>query len=88
MVYPSFLDTPIETNALSGTGDKAKHQRSMIGRMGNPTQLAERIYLAHVKNKERFFPDTFTFFASVLYKLAPKTFLRSMTRKFASELDQ
>ncbi|EAT12266.1 SDR family NAD(P)-dependent oxidoreductase [Bermanella marisrubri] len=88
MVYPSFLDTPIETNALSGNGEKAKHKRSMIGRMGNPSELAERIYEAYEERKERLFPDTFTFIASILYKIAPKIFLRAMTKKFASELEQ
>lgn len=87
MVYPSFLDTPIETNALGHDGNKATHKRSMVGGMGSADVVAEYIIKAHKNNKERLFPDTFTWFASVLYKIMPTTFLKGMTKKFASELN-
>ena len=86
MVYPSFLDTPIEVNALGGDGAKAKHARSMVGAVGDADQVAKAIIDAHYKGKARLFPDTFTWFASVLYKLMPSLYLKMMTRKFASEL--
>ena len=44
MVYPSFLDTPIETNALGFDGKKAAHPRSMIGKMRTPEWMAARIW--------------------------------------------
>ena len=87
MVYPSFLDTPIESNALGHDGQKATHARSTIGGMGSADDVADAIVTAHIKNKARLFPDKFTWFASVLYKLMPSVFLRAMSKKFASELN-
>lgn len=87
MVYPSFLDTPIEVNALGHDGNKATHARSMIGGLGSPDAVADAIVSAHQKGKKRLFPNTFTWFASVLYKLLPDVFLKNMSKKFASELD-
>ena len=86
MVYPSFLDTPIETNALGHDGNKATHKRSMVGGMGSADDVAEHIINAYKNGKERLFPDKFTWFASVLYKIMPNTFLKGMTKKFSSEL--
>ena len=88
MVYPSFLDTPIETNALGHDGKPANHARSMVGRMQSPAQLAEQVFLAYSRKKKRLFPDRFTWFASVLWRLAPDLYQRLMMRKFAVELEQ
>ena len=43
MVYPSFLDTPIERNALGGDGQPASHARSTVGQVRGacfPTEAA------------------------------------------------
>ncbi|MGR6871152.1 SDR family NAD(P)-dependent oxidoreductase [Pseudomonas sp. HK3] len=87
MVYPSFLNTPIENNALGYDGNKATHARSMVGGMGSADVVAGQIIKAHQTGKERLFPDKFTWFASIAYKIFPRIFLRSMTKTFASELD-
>lgn len=87
MVYPSFLDTPIESNALSADGGLAQHKRSTIGRIGSAEHLASQIFLALNNKRERLFPDKMTFIASLLYKIAPKLFLRAMSKKFSSELN-
>ncbi|MEE4246198.1 MAG: SDR family NAD(P)-dependent oxidoreductase [Kangiellaceae bacterium] len=87
MVYPSFLDTPIETNALDGRGGKASHKRTMVGQMTSSEAMAQTIVKAINKNQQRLFPDTFTFFSSIIYKLFPALYLKLMGRKFASELD-
>jgi len=87
MVYPSFLDTPIEKNALGFDGKPAEHARTKVGATGNAEDVAKQIFNAHQKNKERLFPDKFTWFASVLYKLVPSLFLKMMTNKFSKEMD-
>lgn len=87
MVYPSFLDTPIEVNALGHDGKQATHARSMVGGLGSADTVADSIIAAHKKGKQRLFPNKFTWVASVLYKLLPSVFLNGMTKKFASELD-
>ncbi|MFT5593124.1 MAG: dehydrogenase/reductase SDR family protein 7B [Oceanicoccus sp.] len=87
MVYPSFLDTPIETNALGHDGNKAMHTRSIVGGMGSADTVAGEIITAHSQGKERLFPNKFTLFASIVYRIFPSVFLRGMTKKFASELE-
>ncbi len=87
MVYPSFLDTPIDKNALNGEGGKTQHARSMVGKMRTSSWMAEQICKAISVDKERLFPDSFTHFSSVLYRLMPRLFMHLMSRKFASELE-
>jgi len=87
MVYPSFLDTPIEANALGHDGQPAAHPRSMVGAMQTLEWMAERVFEAYYRKKKRLFPDRFTWFASLLWRLAPDVYQRMMVRKFASELE-
>ena len=86
MVYPSFLDTPIEMNALGANGERASHKRSLVGKMSSAQDVAKIIINGHKRNKLRIFPDGFTWLASIVYKLMPNVFLKSMSRQFASEL--
>ena len=87
MVYPSFLDTPIEQNALSGSGGKTRHARSTVGRVHSAQWMVSRVLQAASQDKERLFPDTFTNLSSILYRLWPRLFLQLMSRKFAHELE-
>ncbi len=82
-VYPSFLDTPIENHALDGAGGIAKHPRSTVGKMRSSQWMAQRIVAALDNGHERLFPDRFTYFASLLYRIAPRLYQRLMQRKFA-----
>ena len=85
-VYPSFLDTPIEQNALDEQGRPNARARSMIGRLRTPEWMAAQIVNAMARRQRRLFPDRFTWFASILYKLFPDFFIARMRRKFAVEL--
>lgn len=87
MVYPSFLATPIETNALGFDGQPAAHARSSVGKVRSADWMAERILRALARGEQRLFPDRFTVFASVLWRLAPNLYHRLMRRRFAVELD-
>ena len=87
MVYPSFLDTPIEQNALGGSGEKTTHARSTVGKIRSGSWMAAGIMRAIHNNHERLFPDTFTNLSSILYRLWPQLFLQLMSRKFAHELE-
>ncbi len=88
MVYPSFLDTPIEKNALGGDGQPARHARSTVGRIDDASILARDIVRALEKRKPRLFPNRFTLFASILWRLAPGVFQRMTGRRFAVEMEQ
>lgn len=86
MVYPSFLDTPIEQNALGKDGKPATHRRSMAGGMRTAEWMAERVYQAHCRHQPRLFPDRFTALSSILWRVWPSLYYRLMVRRFASEL--
>ena len=86
MVYPSFLDTPIDRNALGGDGAPAAHARSTTGRVRSADWMAERIVQALERGQERLFPDRFTALAALLYRLLPTLYHRLMRRRFAAEL--
>jgi len=49
--------------------------------------MAERILEALARGEKRLFPDRFTVFASLLWRLAPNTYHRLMRRRFAVELE-
>ena len=87
MVYPSFLDTPIEHNALNGLGNKATHKRTMVGAMGNSKDMASQVISAMNRGQQRLLPDGFTRVSALLYRLMPKVYLYLMRRRLVRELD-
>ncbi|WP_444904615.1 SDR family NAD(P)-dependent oxidoreductase [Microbulbifer sp. CnH-101-E] len=86
MVYPSFLATTIEQNALAGDGGQAKHQRSTVGAVRSPEWMANQIMTALEKGRERWFPKDISLIGAYLYRLAPMTFLKQLRRRFRMEL--
>lgn len=88
MAYPSFLDTPIERNALGFDGKPARHARSKVGAAKDAGWMAERIVAALAARRRRVYSDRFSVFASLLWRLAPDLYLRLMCRRFAVELEQ
>ncbi len=88
MVYPSFLATPIERNALGFDGRPARHARSVAGVPKSPEWMAARIVRALERRRRRLYSDGLSVFARTLWQLAPDVYLRLMTRKFAVELEQ
>ena len=88
MVYPSFLDTPIEQNALGEDGQPASHARTMTGTMRSADWMAGKILAAQEARRKRLFPDALSAFGSILWRLWPDLYLRLMTRRFAAELEQ
>lgn len=87
MVYPSFLATPIETNALGGDGRPAVHARSSVGKVRSAEWMAAGILRALAGRRARLFPDRFTAASGLLYRLAPDLYHRLMRRRFAAELE-
>lgn len=88
MAYPSFLDTPIENNALGHDGKPARHARSTIGVPKDAGWMAQRIVTALERRQKRVYSDRASVAASLLWRLAPDLYQRLMTRKFAVELRQ
>ncbi|WP_323843910.1 SDR family NAD(P)-dependent oxidoreductase [Microbulbifer magnicolonia] len=87
MVYPSFVATNIDKNALSGDGGRAQHQQSTIGQVRSAGWMADRIVTALERGKERLFPRDKTLLGAYLYKLFPSLFMRQMVKNFRVELE-
>ena len=88
MVYPSFVATNIDSNALAGDGGRASHAQSTIGQVRSADWMAGEIVRALAAGKERLFPRDKSLFGAYLYKFAPKLFLRQMVKNFRVELEQ
>lgn len=88
MVYPAFVNTNIEQNALGANGERAQHARSTIGGISEAAPLAASILHAVARGRERLYPHRGIWLASLLWRVAPGLFHRLMRRKFAVELQQ
>ena len=86
MVYPSFLDTPIDRNALGADGKPAGHARSTIGRVRGADWMAREILNSLGTGQQRLFPDRGSWLASLLWRVAPALYYRQMSRRFAAEM--
>lgn len=86
-IYPSFLDTPIESNALGADGQPAQHARSTVGSMRGADWMAERVLQALQQRKLWLFPDRLSWFGSCLWRLWPSRYLKIVRRRFAVELN-
>ena len=86
LVYPSFLDTPIEQNALGGDGQRAQHGRSTVGQIRGADWMAGQILQAQNQGRERLFPDRGSWLASLLWRIAPGFYYRKMSARFAGEM--
>jgi short-subunit dehydrogenase len=86
MVYPSFLKTNIEANALGHDGQPARHAQSRIGKQRNVDWMAERIARAAEKRKPWLYPDLMSRAGSLLWRLSPSLYLKLIRRKFEGDL--
>jgi NAD(P)-dependent dehydrogenase (short-subunit alcohol dehydrogenase family) len=86
MVYPSFLDTPIEQNALGADGGKANHARSTVGRLSSADDMAVMIDRALTGRRPWLLPEPLSRFGSLLWRIAPRLYLRAVRKKFAGDI--
>lgn len=86
MVYPSFLDTPIERHALGADGSPAAHARSTVGRVRSADATAHAIERALARRARWLAPDALARFGALLWRLAPACYLAGVRRRFGAEL--
>ena len=86
MVYPSFLDTPIESHALGHDGNTANHPRSVIGNIRSAEWMVERIDKGLTQRKRWILPEPVSRFGSILWRIAPSIYLRQVRKRFAKDL--
>ena len=87
MVFPSFVQTSIESNALGLDGNPAKHPQSKIGKQIGPEQMAEQIIDADFAGKQRFMSNALApRFGYWIWVRWPWLFQKISWRKFSGEL--
>lgn len=87
MVYPSFLSTAIEANALGSDGNKTTRPRSVAGSIQSAQDMATRIIKAQQSGKERLNTPQFTSrLGAWLWGHIPWLYQRLSWRQFAEEL--
>lgn len=87
MVFPSFVATNIETNALDQKGQPASHAQSTIGKQIGPDNMARLIVKADEQNKQRYLSNSIApRIGYWLWFLLPGLFQRISWRKFAGDL--
>ena len=86
MVYPSFLDTPIERNALGADGGAASHARSTVGRIRSADWQAARIVAALEARRAEVPREWLPAFGAWLWATWPALHRRMMARRFRGEL--
>lgn len=86
MTYPSFLDTPIERNALGADGGAALHARSTVGRIRTAEWQAGRIVAALAARRAEVPREWLPAFGAWLWATWPALHRRLMRRRFAGEL--
>ncbi|MEI6740316.1 MAG: SDR family oxidoreductase [Gemmatimonadaceae bacterium] len=87
LVYPSFLDTPIEQHALGADGRPAGHARSTAGRIRAPEWQARRILQALDAKRPTLAGELLPAIGAYLWRLWPALYRRLIRRKFASDLN-
>lgn len=86
MVYPSFLDTPIEQHALGADGAPAAHARSTVGRIRSAEDTVRAIDRALARGARWLAPDPLARLGALLWRIAPAWYLASVRRRFGGEL--
>jgi NAD(P)-dependent dehydrogenase (short-subunit alcohol dehydrogenase family) len=86
MVYPSFLETDIEANALGHDGKPAHHAQSRIGKQRSADWMADRIVRAADQRRRWLYPDRLSRIGSLLWRLTPGLYLKMIRRKFGRDL--
>ena len=87
MVYPTFVATPIEQNALDARGKVATKSRSTAGRVQSLDSVVSKIMAAIHRREQRLYFDYFTRFATWIYKFSPGLYQYLMRRKFQVEIN-
>ena len=88
LVCPSFTDTPIEQNALSGEGDRAQDAgRSIVGKMVEPEVVAKAIVQAVIRRRRQLVHSPVGKLSWWLNRLAPSLYDRAMRRSQAKTFE-
>ncbi|WP_299082866.1 SDR family NAD(P)-dependent oxidoreductase [uncultured Paraglaciecola sp.] len=88
MIFPSFVATNIEQNALGANGKPTQQPQSKVGSVMTPAQMSKLIVTAQQNNKQRLYSPQFqSRLGFWLWTCMPKLFQRISWRKFSGDID-
>lgn len=85
MVCPSYVDTPIDKNAVDGKGGQAGEGKAIIGKLARPEDVADAIVKAALKREKRLVLTPVGKVSFWLSKMAPDLYERVMRSSVRSE---
>nr|WP_247739143.1 SDR family NAD(P)-dependent oxidoreductase [Bacillus sp. 165] len=88
LVYPSFINTALVQNALSGDGTQVSKQRQTVGNVLTPRYVAECIVKGVLKNKKRLYISSVSKTSLWISRLAPNIYSKLMKKKVMVEFGQ
>jgi len=86
LVCPSFIQTGIEKNALSGDGGLAQHPQVIVGTRTSAAAMAEHILDAARRERRLLLPDGVSRASWWVSRLLPRVYVWLMVRKVGKEM--
>lgn len=87
LACPSFVDTPIVQNALSGDGTPVPQKLTRVGKPLSPEAVAEMIFAGMSKGRPLVLAGRTAKLAWQLNRLLPQLYLKQMRKKIKPEFD-
>lgn len=85
LVCPSYTNTDIDRSALAGDGGAAGAQKSTVGRLATPDEIAEAVFAGVQRRARNVLPTGLSVGAYWLSRLAPALYASVMTRQQGGE---
>ncbi|MCK6558185.1 SDR family oxidoreductase [candidate division KSB1 bacterium] len=87
LVCPSFIDTPINKNALGADGNPVQHEQVVVGRKLDPAVAAQRILQAARREQKLLLVGKTSRLAYWLNRLAPRLYAAAMAKRLRAEIE-
>jgi hypothetical protein len=85
LVCPSFVDSGIDTHALSGDGGRAETAKATVGRLSTPSDVAGAVFAAVARRQELLVLSPVGKASYWLSRLAPRAYARVMRVRVGKE---
>lgn len=86
LVFPSFVRTGIDKNALGADGGPAPQAQQIVGAQWQPEEVAERILSAASRGERMLLPGAMEKLAWWVSRMAPRLYDAIMARRLRGEL--
>lgn len=85
LVCPNFTRSPFEQRAMGGDGKPAATQRSLIGKLAEPAEVADLIFKGAAAGRDLLVLTPLGKLAYYLSRLAPRYYARHMVRRLTGD---